>query len=75
MITDDQRELFALITAGGENIDIVPASYNGVPVALIVEWLEDENGESLMDYRPLAVLATPEFLGSIQHPELSPLSA
>jgi hypothetical protein len=74
-ITGEQREIFRRIVEGGENIDIVPASYNGVDVALVVDWLTDENGDPTYDYEPLAVLATPEFLGAIQHPEISPLAA
>jgi hypothetical protein len=74
-LTDGQRELFRRITEGGENIDLVPGDYNGVHVALVVEWLTDDNGDPTYDYEPLAVLATPEFLGAIKHPELSPLTA
>ena len=74
-LTDEQRELFRRIVEGGENIDIVPASYNGVPVALIVDWKVDEDGDPVYDYEPLAVLATPEFLAAITHPEMSPLTA
>ncbi len=74
-LTDEQRELFRRIVEGGENIDVVPASYNGVSVVLIVDWLVDENGDPTYDYEPLAILATPDFLAEIRHPELSPLTA
>lgn len=75
MITDEQRALFARIVEGSENIDVVPGSYNGVEVALIVDWKTDEDGDPVYEYETLAVIATPEFLAAITHPELSPMSA
>jgi hypothetical protein len=66
-------DIFQTILAGGENVDLVPAEYNGVEVAQIVRWTADIDGDN-PTYTVLAVLATPDFLGALTQPELSPVS-
>lgn len=72
-ITSEDWNVFKEIQAGGEDIDLVPAEYNGVEVAQIVKWGADTDGNPT--YAVLAVLATPDFLMALRQPEISPLSA
>jgi hypothetical protein len=72
-LTPEDWDVFQEIMAGGEDIDLVPAVYNGVEVAQIVRWRADIDGSN-PTYTVLAVLATPDFLSALSQPELSPLS-
>lgn len=73
-LTPEDWNVFQEIYAGGEDIDLVPAVYNGVEVAQIVRWTSDIDGSN-PTYTVLAVLAKDEFLGALRQPEISPLSA
>lgn len=74
VLVPEDWDMFQEILAGGEDIDLVPAIYNGVEVAQIVKWTSDVDGSN-PTYTVLAVIAKADFLGALRQPEISPLSA
>lgn len=69
MVTDAHRELLEKIQTGGESIDLVPGMLKGEEVIQVVEWLDNEDGDPLNEYRVLGVIINrPE---RIRQPELA----